>query len=188
MLDTGTVDRPPPRRRRLEAGLEEILVRRGGGHGRADRAPSGGEREVLGQPTLDLVVGLVGDNWSTRGSRRMPDRSANPAAQLTLMSARVVDLVAAGERALGASRRPALRRPRPDRSEPAPGHEARCRLGCDRGERRAAHGLCQFHARFGGAAHRFVNTRANRGLNLRGINARIVEPGIVRRGDLIRKL
>jgi MOSC domain-containing protein YiiM len=33
-----------------------------------------------------------------------------------------------------------------------------------------------------------VNTKEHRHLNLRGINARIVEPGTVRRGDAIRKL
>ena len=49
-------------------------------------------------------------------------------------------------------------------------------------------GCEKFHARYGGDAHRFVNTRAHRGLNLRGINARVVEPGVVRRGDAIRKL
>ena len=36
--------------------------------------------------------------------------------------------------------------------------------------------------------HRFVNTKAHRHLNLRGINAKVVEPGTVRRGDAIRKL
>jgi hypothetical protein len=33
-----------------------------------------------------------------------------------------------------------------------------------------------------------VNTQVHRHLHLRGINARVVEPGTVRRGDAIRKL
>ena len=49
-------------------------------------------------------------------------------------------------------------------------------------------GCAKFHARFGGDAHRFVNTKAHRGLNLRGINTKVVVPGTVRRGDAIRKL
>ena len=49
-------------------------------------------------------------------------------------------------------------------------------------------GCVKFSARFGNDAHRFVNTKEHRHLNLRGINARIVEPGTVRRGDAIRKL
>ena len=36
--------------------------------------------------------------WVTRGSKRMPDGSSHPDMQVTVMSARVVDLVAAGDR------------------------------------------------------------------------------------------
>src|SRR3954464_8136881 len=82
----------------LEAGLDEIrraptddgtvalLVRR----------PVENEREVLEEGTLDPAEGLVGDMWIRRGSKRTLDGSAHPDMQLTLMSARVVDLVAAG--------------------------------------------------------------------------------------------
>ncbi len=49
-------------------------------------------------------------------------------------------------------------------------------------------GCVKFSARFGKDAHRFVNTKAHRHLNLRGINAKVVEPGTVRRGDAIRKV
>ncbi len=34
------------------------------------RRPSEGEREVLDQGELDLELGLIGDNWKTRGSSR----------------------------------------------------------------------------------------------------------------------
>ena len=49
-------------------------------------------------------------------------------------------------------------------------------------------GCVKFSARFGKDAHRFVNSKENRHLNLRGINAKVVEAGTVRRGDAIRKL
>ncbi len=49
-------------------------------------------------------------------------------------------------------------------------------------------GCVKFSARFGKDAHRFVNTKTHRHLHLRGINTRVVEPGVVRRGDTIRKL
>ena len=62
------------------------------------RRPAEGEREVLAEGVLDLTEGLVGDMWSARGSKRTPDGSAHPDMQLTLMSARVVDLVAASDR------------------------------------------------------------------------------------------
>ena len=82
-----------------QAGLDEILSSPPA-EGTVEliaRRPAEGEREVLEEATLDLAIGLVGDSWSTRGSSRTPDRSANPNAQLTLMNARAIDLVAAGD-------------------------------------------------------------------------------------------
>ena len=52
--------------------------------------PGPGERSILDEAVLDEANGLVGDGWLARGSRSTPDRSANPAAQLTLMSTRVL--------------------------------------------------------------------------------------------------
>jgi MOSC domain-containing protein YiiM len=49
-------------------------------------------------------------------------------------------------------------------------------------------GCAKFAARFGEDAWRFVNSRAGRGLRLRGLNARVVASGTVRPGDAIRKL
>jgi MOSC domain-containing protein YiiM len=47
-------------------------------------------------------------------------------------------------------------------------------------------GCRKFSAYFGMAATRFVNSREGRELHLRGVNARVVRPGTVRRGDEIR--
>src|SRR5262245_36588850 len=61
----------------LEAGLDEIL-RSPSVEGAVlliARRPAEGEREVLEEATLDLAAGLVGDNWSARGSSRTPDGS-----------------------------------------------------------------------------------------------------------------
>lgn len=49
-------------------------------------------------------------------------------------------------------------------------------------------GCAKFAARFGKQALRFVNVGAGRGLRLRGINARVVKSGRIRRGDTITKL
>jgi MOSC domain-containing protein YiiM len=175
----------------LEAGLDEIL-RSPAAEGTVQlisRRPVEGEREVLEEATLDLTVGLVGDNWSRRGSSRTPDGSANPNTQLTLMNARVIDLVAAGDRERWALAGDQLYVDFDLTAANLP-PGTRLELGSAVIEVSAEPhtGCAKFHARFGGPAHRFVNTRAHRGLNLRGINARIVEPGTVRRGDAIRKL
>ena len=49
-------------------------------------------------------------------------------------------------------------------------------------------GCKKFVARFGLEAMLFVNAPDGRALRLRGVNARIVESGLVRPGDEIRKL
>ena len=48
-------------------------------------------------------------------------------------------------------------------------------------------GCGKFTARFGSDATRLVNSKDGRRLRLRGMNARVVEPGRVRVGDVIRK-
>jgi hypothetical protein len=162
-----------------EEGVVELIVRR----------PAENEREVLEQGMLDLDEGLVGDMWSRRFSKSTPDGSANPLMQLTLMNARVVDLVAAGDRGrwplagdqfyvdfdITAENLPAGTRLALGSAvievTPEP------HLGC-----------AKFMARFGKDAHRFVNTQQHRHLRLRGLNAKVVVPGTVSAGDTIRKL
>ena len=162
-----------------DAGTIELIVRR----------PAEGERDILAEATFDLVEGLVGDNWRARGSRSRPDGTANPEMQLNVMNARAVDLVAAGDR-----ERWALAGDQFyvdfDISQANLPAGTRLALGTAVIEvSDLPHDGCvKFSARFGNAAHRFVNTKQHRHLNLRGINARIVEPGTVRRGDAIRKL
>jgi MOSC domain-containing protein YiiM len=49
-------------------------------------------------------------------------------------------------------------------------------------------GCHKFAARFGPDATRLVNSPEGRQLNLRGINAKVVKPGIIRVGDRVKKL
>jgi MOSC domain-containing protein YiiM len=49
-------------------------------------------------------------------------------------------------------------------------------------------GCKKFVERFGADALRFVNSPLGRELHLRGISARVVQPGVIRTGDLARKL
>ena len=175
----------------LEAGLPEIL-RSPADVGTVDlivRRPVVDEREVLEEAELDLERGLVGDDWYARGSKSMSDGSSNPDAQLTLANARAVDLVAAGDR-----ERWALAGDQFyvdfDISEANVPAGTRLALGTAVIEVTALPhtGCVKYSARFGNDAHRFVNSKENRHLHLRGINAKVVEPGTVRRGDEIRKL
>ena len=80
----------------LEAGLDEICLspREEGVLQSIVRRPQSGQREVLEEGQLDLVEGLVGDNWRTRRSSRTPDGSPHPDMQLNIMNARAIALVA----------------------------------------------------------------------------------------------
>jgi hypothetical protein len=174
----------------LEAGLEtirqspqdsgalELIVRR----------PQTEERELPDAAELDVVEGLVGDNWRTRGSSRTADGSAHPDMQLTLMNVRAVALVAQ------------------DRSRwPLAGDQLYVDLDLSQdnlppGTRLAIgeavvevtavpHTGCKkFAARFGVDAMKFVNTPEGKRLQLRGINAKVVQAGKIQVGDIVRKI
>jgi hypothetical protein len=161
-----------------ESGVLELIVRR----------PRVGEREVLDEGKLDLLTGLVGDTWRIRGSMRTPDGSSHPDMQLNIMNSRVVALVAqersrwplAGDQLyldmdLSADNLP-------------PG--TRLALGSAVLEiTTEPHTGCQkFVARFGLEAMKFVNSPLGRQLNLRGVNAKVVQPGVIRVGDVARKM
>ena len=75
------------------------------------RRPEEDSRETIQEAELSLTDGLVGDNWKMRGSRHMPDGSPNPDAQVTVMNARSIALVAQTGGPLASGRRSALCRP-----------------------------------------------------------------------------
>jgi len=159
-------------------GVLELIVRR----------PQVETREVLDEGQLDVELGLVGDNWSTRGSSRTKDGSANLEMQINIMNSRVVALVAqvkerwhlAGDQLfidldLSKANLPAGSRVSLGSAVlevTSPPH-----LGCRK-----------FVSRFGVDAMKFVNSDVGKELCLRGINARVVQSGVVRVGEIARKL
>ncbi len=166
------------RRAPASDGVLELIVRR----------PAQGEREVLPAAELDLAHGLVGDNWRTRGSRSMPDGSANPEMQLNVMNARCAALLArtrerwplAGDQLYVDL----------DLSEANLPPGTRLALGGAVIEVTAAPhtGCAKFTSRFGLDAMKFVNSSLGRSLHLRGINAKVVQPGTIRERDAVRKI
>jgi hypothetical protein len=170
--------------RDLEAGLDVVrrAPRDGGTVELIVRRPAEGEREILEQAQLDTVEGMIGDRWSS--TRRDPASREN---QLTLMSSRAAALVSGGpdgwaiagdqlyvDLALSYENLP-------------PG--TRLWLGSAVIEVTAApHTGCgKFLKRFGSDAQKLVNSPAGRELNLRGINAKVITAGALRRGDPIAK-
>lgn len=166
------------RRAPSDEGVLDLIVRR----------QAINEREVLEQAQLDLIQGLVGDTWNRRRTTSMPDGSPNPEMQVTVMNSRVAALVAqekdrwqlAGDQLyidmdLSAENLPAGARLAVGSAVievTAPPH-----LGCRK-----------FVARFGVEAMKFVNSPVGKDLRLRGIHARVVQPGAIRTGDVARKV
>lgn len=174
----------------LEAGLDEIL-RSPASAGIVEliaRRPAEGEREVLEEGLLDVDQGLVGDGWRTRGSSATDDGSAHPDRQLTLMNSRVIALLA-GDRARWPLAGDQLYVDLDLRPENLPSG-MRLEVGSAVIEvtDQLHTGCAKFTERFGSSAIRFVNSPPGRALRLRGMYARVVEPGAVRPGDSIRKL
>jgi hypothetical protein len=152
------------------------------------RRPAEGARELLQEGELDALVGLVGDTWPSRSSSRTGDGSAHPELQLTLMNTRVATLVAGDEKRwplagdqlyvdldLGVENLPA---------------GTRLAIGATVIEITAQpHTGCgKFVERFGVDAMKLVNSPRGRELRLRGVNARVITPGVIRVGDDVRKI
>lgn len=161
-----------------EEGVLEMIVRR----------PRTGEREVLKEGILDLKEGLVGDNWIQRGSSRTNDGSSHPDMQLNIMNSRVINLIA-------------QRRARwqlagdqmfidldmcPDNLPPG----TRLAIGTSIIEvtSQPHTGCKKFVDRFGSDAMKFISSKTGKRLNLRGVNAKVIKPGKIYEGDVVKKI
>jgi hypothetical protein len=166
------------RRAPQDLGTVELIVRR----------PATDQREVLEQAALDREQGLVGDTWSVRGSRMTADGSSHPDMQLNVMNVRATALVAQGrDRWPLAGDQLYVDLDLSGRNLP-PG--TRLALGSAVIEVTAIPhtGCAKFVSRFGLDAMKFVNSPVGRELNLRGICAKVIEPGTLRVGDRVRKV
>ena len=161
-----------------DEGVVELIVRR----------PRVDEREVLEEAELDPLKGLIGDSWCFRGSSRTADGGPHPEMQINIMNARVTALVAqdkdrwslAGDQLyidmdLSKENLPAGTRLTIGSAvlevSPLP------HTGCHK-----------FVSRFGLDAMKFVNSTVGKQLCLRGINAKVVQAGVVRLGSTAKKL
>lgn len=152
------------------------------------RRPATEEREIISQGRLIPTSGLEGDNWRERGSSSMPDGSANPEAEVTLMNTRVIQALTQDET------RWALAGDQFfvdfDLSEENIPAGTRLMLGSAILEVSSLphNGCKKFSARFGVDALKFISMAENKPLRMRGINARIIKAGDVKQGDLVRKI
>ena len=174
----------------LEAGLDIIFQspKNEGALALIVRRPVSEQREVLATATLDIIEGLVGDNWRARGCSATDDGSAHPDMQLNIMNARVINLVAqTKERWPLAGDQLYVDLDLSDENLP-PG--TRLAIGDAIIEVTAEpHTGCKkFVARFGLEAMKFVNSGLGKKINLRGINAKVIQSGQIATNNLVRKV
>lgn len=151
-------------------GVLELIVRR----------PQENEREVLDTGELDIEKGLVGDGW-------LAD-DGNSETQIAIINSRIIDLLAqTPERWKLAGDQLYIDLNLTDENLPA---GTRLAIGSAIIEVTAhPHNGCKkFVERFGLDAMKFVNSTVGKQYHLRGIYARVVRSGTIRRGDAVKKI
>lgn len=174
----------------LEAGLAHIRQspQDGGELALIVRRPAVDTREVLTEGELDPATGLVGDTWRMRGSSRTADGAAHPDMQLNLMNARAIALLAQEEaRWPLAGDQLYVDLDLSDANLP-PGTRLAIGDAIIEVTAQPHTGCNKFAARFGVDAVKFVNSPEGKRLHLRGINARVVQGGVIHQGDRVTKV
>ena len=174
----------------LEAGLDQIreAPKDGGVLELIVCRPEVDERKVLKEAELDIELGLIGDNWKTRGSSRTNDGFGHPEMQLNIMNSRVTALVAqersrwplAGDQLY-------IDLDLSDENLPC-GSQLEIGAAVIEVTEIPHTGCKKFVARFGLEAMKFVNSAVGKNLHLRGINAKVIRGGTIRPGDIVKKL
>jgi hypothetical protein len=161
-------------------GTLELVVRR----------PAVDAREVLDKAQLDLALGLVGDTWNERPSTRTGDRTPHPDMQLNVINARFIELISGPDRRVWALAGDQLYvdldlspASLPAGTQIALGDQAVIEV-----TDQPHTGCAKFAARFGRDAHTVVWSDQGRRLRLRGLNAKVVVPGTIHSGDVVRVL
>jgi MOSC domain-containing protein YiiM len=139
-------------------------------------------RRVVEEGEIDLEQGMVGDRWTVR-KKGVDD-------QITVTNARYLELIAGGrdpERWAQAGDQLYVDYDISHTNLPVGSRftvgEVVLEVSPD-----PHHGCGKYMKRFGVQAMKFANTEEGRELRLRGLHARVIEPGVVRRGDRIAKL
>ena len=174
----------------LEAGLEhirkspqavgklELIVAR----------PAENDRRVLSQGELDVAEGLIGDCWKSSSAARARDGQPDYESQINIMNARAIALIAQSKERWSLAGDQLYADFDLSEANAPPGTQLQIgeamleitpppHLGCKK-----------FTQRFGLAAMKFVNSEVGKELHLRGVNARILRPGVIRVGDRVEKI
>ena len=161
-----------------DEGVVQLIVRR----------PRVDEREVLELAELDPLKGLIGDSWCFRGSSKTVDGGPHPEMQINIINSRVAALVAQEKNRWSlAGDQLYIDMDLSKENLPAGSQIAVGSAVLEVSP--LPHTGCQkFVARFGLDAMKFVNSTVGKQLCLRGINAKVVQAGVVRLGSTAKKI
>jgi hypothetical protein len=166
----------------IEIGLDKVIEspKDNGTLNLIVRRPHEDEREVLDAGELDIEKGLVGDDWLTD--------DGNFDTQLAIMNSRIIDLLAQDEERWKLAGDQLFI----DLNLTDENLSAGTRLGIGSAiievTPQPHNGCKKFVERFGLDAMKFVNSPVGKYYHLRGIYARVVLSGTIRRGDTVKKI
>ena len=146
--------------------------------------PAENQRQVVEEALLTTESGLAGDSWLEWASAK---NEIYYETQLTLMNSRFAEAITQDGGWLGTGRRSALCRLRFECRQRSSG--TRLEIGSATIEISAQPhtGCAKFSKRFGREVLMATRTDEGKRLRLRGVNARVLESGMVRRGDSVRR-
>ena len=149
--------------------------------------PETDQREVVSQVHVIPGEGIVGDNYLARGSKRTPDGKAHPEAQVAMMNANVLNVLAGGQEELWPLAGDQLLVDFDLSTDNVPAG-TRFSIGSATFEvaNKPHNGCAKFAERFGVDAARFSNS--DKIQRYRGINLMVVVEGDVTTGDTITKI
>ena len=157
--------------------LEAIVIR-----------PEEDQRQVCTLAYLSPEGGVEGDRWVTSSSLRLPDGRPDPRAQVSLMNARLLRMIAGSDERISlAGDNLVVDLDLSEANMPVGQKLSVGEVVLEITD--VPHTGCQkFARRFGPDAVRFVNGADRRSLHLRGVYARILRAGTLRVGDVLRKM
>lgn len=150
--------------------------------------PEVNKRLELDECRLSPELGVEGDFWVRQCWKKLEDGASDPAVQVAIMNARAIDAIA-GSRARWKLAGDQLYVDY-DLSEENLSAGDRLQIGAAVVEIiPIPHTGCDlFRDRFGKDAVKFINSKMGKSLRLRGLFAQIVQEGVVRVGDVVKKV
>jgi hypothetical protein len=152
------------------------------------RRPQEDERELVESGELDPLYGLLGDNWKDRESGHTQDESANTNTQITIMNARTIALLAQDEERWSLAGDQLYIDMDLSADNLPPGTRLAVGSAVIEVSAQPHTGCKKFSSRFGVEAMKFVNSPEGKQLRLRGINAKVIQAGVIQVGDVVKKL